>query len=349
MLPFAIIFGVMLIVQQFTYTVVPRRLTRRLGIGGTAPPLIDGIIHGLFTSTLEPVASTAAVNDVIVGTALVLYALFDEVEIRWIPSPKPLQIADRAFDWEEDLKRNPERYLDDIVPCPRDTPEDFFCRRWQIGASGALKTYGPHVPGWLRVKWEMQGQGAQSSGKPKTGSNPGSDDSKARRAHPRFELPIRSAYVDIVALLLQCLAFQYLHEWFLDNSADDVERRTWIPIWICALVSAAITLATFSIVPPSDFSSIRRTGPHITILDLHITILRLRPDTFDCTTLKFSRYTPTFKIAAEDHPKQPLNVLLHSSNTSSRLSPEQYGLPYDSLERSMCPLDVAPPYARADS
>jgi hypothetical protein len=274
MLPFAIIFGVMLIVQQFTYTVVPRRLTRRLGIGGTAPPFIDGIIHGLFVASmmespidfdppnLEPVASTAAVNDVIVGTALVLYALFDEVEIRWIPSPKPLQIADRAFDWEEDLKRNPERYLDDIVPCPRDTPEDFFCRRWQIGASGALKTYGPYVPGWLRVKWEMERQRAQSSGKPKTASKSGSDDSKARRAHPRFELPIRSAYVDMVTLLLQCLAFQYLHEWFLDNSANDVERQTWIPTWICALFSAAITLTIFAIVPPSDFSSIVSTSPH---------------------------------------------------------------------------------------
>ncbi|KAF8838901.1 hypothetical protein BDN67DRAFT_826532 [Paxillus ammoniavirescens] len=269
MLPFAIIFGVMLIVQQFTYTVVPHRLTRRLGIGGTAPPLIDGIIHGLFVASimespidfdppnLEPVASTAAVNDVIIGTSLALYALFDEVEIRWIPSPKPLQIADRAFDWEEDLKRNPKRYLDDIVPCPRDMPEDFFCRRWQIGASGALKTFGPHVPGWLRVKWEMQGQAAQSSGKPKTAaSNPVSDDSKPRRAHPRFELPIRIAYVDIVALLLQCVAFQYLHEWFLDNSANDVERKTWIPTWICALFSAAITLAIFSILPPSDLSSI---------------------------------------------------------------------------------------------
>ncbi|KAF8838906.1 hypothetical protein BDN67DRAFT_1012741, partial [Paxillus ammoniavirescens] len=93
MLAFAVIFGVMLVVQQFTYTVVPRRLTRRLGIGGTAPPLIDGIIHGLFVASimespidfdppnLEPVASTAAVNDVIVGTSLALYALFDEVEI----------------------------------------------------------------------------------------------------------------------------------------------------------------------------------------------------------------------------------------------------------------------------
>ncbi|KIJ19379.1 hypothetical protein PAXINDRAFT_7862 [Paxillus involutus ATCC 200175] len=270
MLAFVVIFGVMLIVQQFTYTVVPRRLTRRLGIGGSAPPLIDGIIHGLFVASmmespidfdppdLEPVVSTAAVNDIIVGTSLVLYALFDEVEIRWIPSPKPLQIADRAFDWEEEVRRNPKRYLDDIVPCPRDTPGDFFCRRWQIGAAGTLKTFGPHIPGWLRLKRETQGQRAQS--KPASFAQPRKlvldNNNNPQRAYPRFELPPHGSYVDMVTLILQCLVLWSLRGWSLNNLADDVERQTWIPTWICALFSATITFGIFSIVPPSEFSSI---------------------------------------------------------------------------------------------
>jgi hypothetical protein len=272
MLAFAVIFSVMFIVQQFTHPVVPRRLTRRLGIGGNAPPLKDGIFFCLFVASvaelppgvnapnLEPVEPTTAANDISVGTSLVPYALLDEVEFQWISSPKPLQIADHAFDWDEEVRQNPERYLDDIVPCPRHTPGDFVCRRWQMGAFGVLKTFGPPTPNWLRVKTATQGEPAQSKPtskpvrptskptKPKTASKPTSDDIKRRWAHSYFESPARGSYADIVTFL-QCLAFQYLPQWITDDSAGDVEWQELIPTLTFALFSAAVTIAIVSIVP----------------------------------------------------------------------------------------------------
>ncbi|KAF8839993.1 hypothetical protein BDN67DRAFT_1011857 [Paxillus ammoniavirescens] len=177
---------------------------------------------------LEPVTSTAAVNDIIVGTSLVLFVLFDEVET-------------------QEVRRNPKRYLDDIVPYPRDIPEDFFCRRWQIGAFGTLKTFGPHIPGWLSLKRETQGQRVQS--KPASSAKPRNavlDNSKPRRAHPRFELPPRGSYVGMATLILQCLALWSLRGWFLNHLADAAARKTWIPTWICALFSATIMFSPLS-------------------------------------------------------------------------------------------------------
>ncbi|KAF8838908.1 hypothetical protein BDN67DRAFT_826864 [Paxillus ammoniavirescens] len=279
-LTFAVIFSVMFIVQQFTHTVVPRRLTRRLGIGGTAHK--DGIVYGLFVASvveflpgvdapnLEPVVPTAAANDISVGTSLVPYALFDEVEFQWMSSPKPLQIADHAFDWTEEVRQNPERYLDDIVPCPRHTPGDDFCRRWQMGAFGVLKTFGPPTPHWLKQKPATQGERAQSkpvrptskrirptskrvrptskSTKPKTASKPTSDDIKRRWAHPYFESPTRGSYADIVTFL-QCLAFQYLPQWIMNDSPGEVERPEAMLNLVVALFSAAVTIGIVSIVP----------------------------------------------------------------------------------------------------
>jgi hypothetical protein len=107
-----------------------------------------------------------------------------------------------------------------------------------------------------------------------------------------------------------------------------------------------------------------RLGPHITIpclnflrhshphhyFSLSKTRLRPRASTRHLRSHLFDFFLLhlTFKISVEDHPKQCLNVFPHARN-SSRLSPEQCGLPHDDLERRRRPLDVASPYARAES
>ncbi|KIK91965.1 hypothetical protein PAXRUDRAFT_604421 [Paxillus rubicundulus Ve08.2h10] len=285
MLAFAVIFSIMFIVQQFTHTVVHRRLTRRLGIGEGPQSPKDSIVCGLFVASvmellagvdapnLEPVEATAAASDISVGTSLVPYALIDGVEPQWASSPEPLQVADRASDWQEELRQKPERYLNDIVPWPRYTQGDFICRRWQMGPYGILNTFGPQTPSWFEVKTATQGQRAQSkpvrptpkpvrpaskptsSTKSKTASKTTLVDIRRRWAHPRFESLAHSSYADIVTFL-QCLAFQYLPQWLSDDSTDDVERQGLIPSLILALYSAVVSFGVVSLVPPLVFFAI---------------------------------------------------------------------------------------------
>ncbi|KAF9219134.1 hypothetical protein BS17DRAFT_434309 [Gyrodon lividus] len=286
MLAFALIFGAMLIVQHVTYTVhsvMPRRVRQRIGIG-TRPSFIGGVIQGFFVTSMidtdvigweppsvEGIASTPVVNEPMVGTALALSCILNKALFYKMTTPAPPEIADHAFDWAAEVRIHPELYLDDLVPCPRDSSEDYFCRRWQMHPSGALKRFGPRKaprrktrpsePAAKRSKpATKKSKPATKKSKPtsrksKPASKPASGDSKPRRPHPRLQFPPGS-YTDLVTILLQCLAFQYLHEWLLDNSADDLERRTWIPTWICALFSATITFGIVSVVPPSEFSDL---------------------------------------------------------------------------------------------
>ncbi|KIJ61109.1 hypothetical protein HYDPIDRAFT_116366 [Hydnomerulius pinastri MD-312] len=153
MLPFIVIFGLMLLVQRVSYSILPPGVYRRLGIAGAAPPLIGGVINGIFAAIyieipdegppkLDDVLFSHVVNDPVVVTSLALYSILHNSYYRPRPTKFP-QIAGHSFDWAAEVKRNPHLYWDDIVPCALGTPEDVFCQRLQLDASGRWISHAP--------------------------------------------------------------------------------------------------------------------------------------------------------------------------------------------------------------
>ncbi|KIJ59067.1 hypothetical protein HYDPIDRAFT_118895, partial [Hydnomerulius pinastri MD-312] len=153
MLPFIVIFGLMLFVQRVSYSVLPPDVYRRLGIAGAAPPLIGSVINGIFAAIyieipdegppkLDDILFSHVVNDPVVVTSLALYSILHNSYYRPRPTKFP-QIAGHSFDWAAEVKRNPHLYWDDIVPCALGTPEDVFCQRLQLDASGRWISHAP--------------------------------------------------------------------------------------------------------------------------------------------------------------------------------------------------------------